>query len=351
MFRGALIGCGFFAQNQLRAWAETRGATIVALCDRDEVRLASTADSFGITRTYTDAVKMLEHENQALDFLDVATTVSSHVPLVSLAAQARLPVICQKPLTESLDEAADLVKLCRAQPVPLMVHENFRWQRPMRTIRKLLEEGVVGRPFWARVSFRSAYDVYAAQPYLAEDKRFIIKDLGIHLLDVARFLLGEVTSLTARTRRVNPQIVGEDVATIMLEHENDATSLVDCSYATAREHELFPQTEIEIDGERGTIRLFEDYKLVVHADGQTRRFDVRPDAGRWGPPPWHGIQESVFNIQEHFIECLRSARDPETSGADNLMTLSLVAAAYESAACSARPICLNDLAQTISAHP
>jgi predicted dehydrogenase len=343
MLTGAVIGCGFFAQNQLRAWAEAGDAAIVALCDRDKDRLASTAERFGIARTYTDANAMLRSET--LDFVDVATTVSTHAELVSLAAQARLPIICQKPFTETREEAVDLVQLCMRQAVPLMIHENFRWQRPIRAIRRLLEEGAVGRPFWARISFRSAYDVYAAQPYLAEDRHFIIKDLGIHLLDVARFLFGEVTSLTARTRRVNPKIAGEDVATIMLNHEGDATTIVDCSYATSREHELFPQMLIEIDAERGTMRLEPDYKLVVHADGQTLRHDVSPDATRWGPPPWHGIQESVFNIQEHFVECLRQLQSPETSGADNIATLSLVATAYKSAACGARPIIPGDLFQ------
>ncbi|WP_287762091.1 Gfo/Idh/MocA family oxidoreductase, partial [Acidiphilium sp.] len=59
MLNGALIGCGFFAQNQLRAWAEAGDAGIVALCDRDAARLAATAARFGIARTYDDAAEML----------------------------------------------------------------------------------------------------------------------------------------------------------------------------------------------------------------------------------------------------------------------------------------------------
>jgi len=79
-------------------------------------------------------------------------------------------------------------------------------------------------------------------------ERFIIEDLGIHTLDIARFLLGDVKALTARTKRVNPQIKGEDVATILLDHESGMTSIVDVSYATKLGVEPFPETSVEIDG-------------------------------------------------------------------------------------------------------
>jgi predicted dehydrogenase len=69
----------------------------------------------------------------------------------------------------------------------MMVHENFRWQSALRRVQAELASGAIGEPFWGRVSFRSAFDVYAAQPYLATDERFIIQDLGIHILDVARW--------------------------------------------------------------------------------------------------------------------------------------------------------------------
>ena len=86
MLRGALIGCGFFAMNHLDGWREVEGAEIVALCDSDPVRLAETAARFGIARTYADAGEMLAAEG--LDFVDIATTVASHRPLVELAAGA-----------------------------------------------------------------------------------------------------------------------------------------------------------------------------------------------------------------------------------------------------------------------
>ena len=64
--------------------------------------------------------------------------------------------------------------------------------------------------------------------------RFIIEDLGIHLLDCARAIMGEATSVAARIHRINPAIQGEDVATIMLGHENGGTSVIDCSYKSSK---------------------------------------------------------------------------------------------------------------------
>jgi predicted dehydrogenase len=339
--RGALIGCGFFARNHLHAWRQLEGAEIVALCDADAARLADAAAQFDVARTYTSAAELFAAER--LDFVDIATTVASHRTLVEAAAAARVPVICQKPFAASLADAHAMVAACRDARVPLMVHENFRWQTPIQAVREVLAAGTIGTPFWGRVSFRSAYDVFTGQPYLAEDERFILQDLGIHLIDIARFLFGEVQTVSASTRRVNPRIRGEDVATLLMRHRRGATSVVDCSYASALPQELFPQTLVEIDGDRGTLRLGADYTLTVHeGTGGTRTTRCEPPLQAWAQRPWHNIQDSVLNIQAHWLECLRTGREPQTSGADNLRTLALVEAAYASAAGGQATIALPD---------
>jgi D-apiose dehydrogenase len=328
--RGALIGCGFFAINHLHAWRGVEGATIVALCDRDVERLARVGEMFGIEKRYQDAAALFDRER--LDFVDIATTVESHRPLVELAARYRLPAICQKPFARSMEDARAMVAACNAASVTLMVHENFRWQTPIKAVRDQIVSGRIGEPFWGRVSFRSAYDVFSGQPYLATSKRFIIEDLGIHILDIARFLFGDVKRVTARTRRVNPAIQGEDVATVLLDHESGLSSIADCSYATRLDVEPFPETLIEVDGSAGTIRLNQGYQMVVTGNNGVHKLDVSPQPLSWTSRPWHNIQESVLAIQRHFIACLREGREPETSGRDNLMTLALVEASYRSAA-------------------
>ena len=331
--RGALIGCGFFAINQLEAWREIEGAEIVAICDRDANRLREVGERFGIASRHADAAAMLEAGlgGERLDFVDIATTPPSHRALVELASSHGLDAICQKPIAPSLADARAMVAAADAAGTLLTVHENFRWQTPIRQVRRALDRGAIGSPFWGRVSFRSGYDVYAGQPYLATGERFIIEDLGIHILDIARFLFGEVRSLAARTRRVNPMIHGEDVATMLLDHEGGVHSIVDCSYATRTERDPFPETLIEIDGTEGSLRLGQDYRLVLTRPDGTTEEDASPALPSWGSKPWHNIQESVRALQEDWVAAKREGRRPETNGHDNLRTFALVEAAYRSA--------------------
>ena len=329
MLRGAVIGCGFFAINHLHGWRDAQGAEIVAICDRSPERLKTLGDQFGIAVRYQDAAEMLAKEK--LDFVDIATTAPAHRMLAELATSHSLAVICQKPFAPTLDDAKAIVAACAKVRVPLMVHENFRWQSAIQKVKQVVVAAEIGEVFWGRVSFRSAYDVFSGQPYLAEGKRFIVEDLGIHALDIARFLLGDVENVSARIKRVNPDIRGEDVATILLDHGDAVTSVVDCSYASKLESESFPETLIELDGSKGTLRLRQGYKLIVTNAGGTRHEDVSPPLLPWASRPWHNIQESVAKIQQHWVDCLVKNVEPQTSGRDNLKTLALVEAVYQSA--------------------
>ena len=111
-----------------------------------------------------------------------------------------------------------MVEACAAAGVPLMVHENFRFQSPMLEVRRVLASGAIGEPTWGRITWRTGYDIYAGQPYLAREERFILLDIGVHVLDLARVLMGEVERVYCETQSVRPGIAGEDAATITLRH-------------------------------------------------------------------------------------------------------------------------------------
>lgn len=328
--KGALIGCGFFAVNQMHGWQDLPDVEIVAICDRDPERLQLVGDQFKISRRYLTAEAMFA--DGGFDFVDIATTVGSHRALVELAASCKVPAICQKPFAPTLEDAKAMVKAAEEAGIALMIHENFRWQTPILAVKEVLASGAIGVPFWGRISFRSGFDVFSGQPYLAKGKRFIIEDLGIHSLDIARFLFGDASRMTARTARINPAIAGEDVATMLLDHDNGITSIVDVSYATKLPEEPFPETFVEIDGSKGALRLAKDYRLTVHSANGTKESVVAPNLLPWASRPWHNIQESVALIQKHWIEQLASGQQPDTSGRDNLKTFALVEAAYLSAA-------------------
>lgn len=328
-FRVGVIGCGFFAQNHLAAWASMDDVVLASVCDLDLDKARAAAKTYNAGAAYADAAEMLDRER--LDFVDIATTMESHEGLVGMAAKRKIPTIVQKPLAPSWKDCVSIVETCREAAIPFMVHENTRFLTPVRNAREVVASGAIGRPTWARVSFRTAHDIYGKQPYLAKVDKFVILDLGVHMLDVARFLMGEATRLYSQTQSVKPGIAGEDMATIVLQHEGGATSVVECSYASPIHPDPFPQLSLQIEGTAGSLRLSPGYRLSVFSNGEASETDVSPAMLPWSTPPWHGTQESVLRVQRHWVQCLRDKREPETSGADSLKTYGLVFSAYESA--------------------
>jgi predicted dehydrogenase len=211
------------------------------------------------------------------------------------------------------------------------VHENFRWQKPFVTLKRLIDEGRIGRPEFARLSFRHGFDVYANQPYLAEVPRLALMDVGLHLYDVARFLTGEAAHLTCTTQRRNPKVAGEDAFTTLLAQESGATVICDASFYSRIEPEPFPNTVAWIEGEAGTLALDAGGRVTVH--GPAREvINAESPVPAWGERPWHVVQDSVARFEAHAAEVFRGKANGQPSGADNLKTLALALASYESAA-------------------
>jgi D-apiose dehydrogenase len=114
----------------------------------------------------------------------------------------------------------------------------------VRKLEGVIDSGVIGKPTWARVAFRTGYDIYAVQPYLHQANRYAILDVGIHMLDLARFFLGEVERVSCETQTRNPENVGEDTATIMLRHRSGAVSVVECSMESRIAPDPFPEQRL-----------------------------------------------------------------------------------------------------------
>jgi len=329
--KGGLIGCGFFAQNHLQGWREVQGGEIATVCDLDSSKTDRAITEFdSIVSAYSSHEEMFEKEK--LDFVDIVTTMDSHRELVECAARHSVPVIVQKPFAPTMIDAEAMVRACDEARVPLMVHENFRWQTPLKKVGDIVRSGDIGEPFFSRVSFRHGNPVgYENQPYLFEQDEYIINDVGIHLFDLARFYMGDVTSIYTQAQRVNKRFKGEDVATMLLRHANNATSIVDLSVSTQNTPDPFPQTLVRVEATRGTVTLNQDYQLIVCHNGETEIIDASPVIYHWAEQPWAIVQESVVNIQQHWIDCLNHGQAPATSGADNLKSLELTFLAYQSA--------------------
>lgn len=330
IWRGGVIGAGAWSHIQLTAWAGVKNAQIVALTDRHPDRRSPIIEQFNIPQSFDDFETMLDEAD--LDFVDICTRPYSHTALTRLAAERGLPVLCQKPFCTSLEEAQQSVEFCHQAGIRLMINENFRWQAWYRKVKELLDSGALGEVFMAKLHHHSRFTLphfSHAQGYLAEMPRLAVYELGVHYLDTFRFLFGEPESVFARLHHISPHMKGEDVGLITLSYPT-MTGLIDQSWASVvvpgldKPEEPFnrrPSPRLEINGTQGTVAIKADNSLHLYTDThhQQWQFDeeVRPQAH--------------IAAQQHFIDCLESGTEFETSGAQTLKTMALVYACYLSA--------------------
>jgi D-apiose dehydrogenase len=327
--RFAIIGTGFWARYQLAAWRELPGATCVALYNRTRTKAESLAKEFAVSAVYDNAEELFQREKP--DFVDIITDVDTHSQFVHLAAAYKTPVICQKPVAPSVAEAEKMIAVCAVGNVPFSVHENWRWQTPIRELKKVLDSGVIGTVFRARIDYCNSFPVFDNQPFLKTLEQFIIADMGSHILDVARFLFGEASRVYAQTHQVTPGIMGEDAATVVMRMQTCATVACNLSYASRVEHDCFPQTFIFIEGEAGSVELAPNYWLRVTTQRGTETRRCPPPAYAWADPRYALVHSSIVECHRDLLTALQNKTAPETSAGDNLKTLKLVQAAYDSA--------------------
>ena len=329
--RFAMLGTGFWSYYQLPGWLEAGDVACVALCDRTASKAEKLAEQFGLDATIYDDPEALV-ENEQLDFLDVCTNVETHALFVDLAARHGLPVVCQKPMATTLAEAETMVRTCQEAGVPLFINENWRWQYPIRQFKAKLHEGLIGKPFRARIDYRNSFPVFENQPFLKDLEQFILTDIGSHILDTARYLFGDAKRLYCQTCRVNPDIKGEDVATVMMTMGDDISVVCEMSYASRREYDRFPETYIQVEGSEGFLELGPDFWIRETTASGTLAQRYVPPRHAWANPAYDVIHSSIVPAQADLVQALQGKGEAETTGEDNLKTMQLVFGSYASAA-------------------
>jgi predicted dehydrogenase len=333
--RFALLGAGFWARPQLAAWREIPGARCVAIYNRTLSKAQALAREFDIPAAGDDLDSLIRETRP--DFVDIVTDVNSHPRLVEWAARRGLPVICQKPLAPTLAEARRMARACAVARVPFLVHENWRWQRPIREFKAVMDSGRIGAPFRARIDYCNSFPVFDNQPFLKDLEQFILTDIGTHILDTARYLFGEATSLYCHTTRVRPDIRGEDVATVMLRMRSGAVVTCNMSYASRVEHDRFPETFVFVEAAQGSLELGPDYWIRETTREGTLARRCPPPRYDWADPRYALVHASIVDCHRNLLRGVAGRPGAETTAGDNLRTLELVFGAYRSAA-SGRPI-------------
>lgn len=328
--RGAAIGAGYFSHFHYDAWSRIDNVDIVAVCDSDITKAQAIAAQYSACQVYDDYRQMLDQ--QQLDFVDIITRPETHLEIVSEVAARGLPMICQKPLAPTTEEAAQIAEVARAAGVRLMVHENFRFQPWYREIKKIFESGRVGQRLHT-VSFRNRAgdgwgdDAYLArQPYFQSMPKFLVFEAGIHTIDTFRYLAGDIARVWCKLRKLNPVIAGEDTGIAVFEFEEGGLGLYDANRfnESTAENQRYTFGEMLFEADGGSIRLYDDGRLAIQGLGESEQPHVYA-------PPTHGFAgDCVMATQQHFVDQLRSQEPFETDATDYLKNIAVQDAMYRS---------------------
>ncbi len=334
--RVAGIGAGYFSRFHLEGWRDVPDAELVGWCDADPAKAAAAAREFGLPHTFSDAAAMLDALEP--DLVDILTPPPSHAALVALAHARGIPVICQKPLTPSWAESSAMAAAEKASGVLCVVHENFRFQPWYREAKRLLEAGRLGTPhavaFRLRPGDGQGRRAYLdRQPYFQTMPRLLVVETAIHWIDTYRFLMGEVHAITARLRRMNPAIAGEDAGYLLFEFDNGATGLFDGNRLNDHIARNPRKTmgELWLEGSAGVLRLDGDARLwwkPHQGDEHEHAYDAGPDDTFGGG--------CCGALERHVVAHLLHGTPIENTLGDYLVNLRIQEAAYESHATGRR---------------
>ena len=328
--RGALIGCGFVSQYHLSAWRDQPEANLLSICDLDPERLERAGALVPEARRFRDAPALFAEMSP--DFVEICTRPGSHPALVDLAARHGTHVLCQKPAALTRDDLLAMIASCERSGVRLMIHENWRFRSWYRVLGEAIAAGAIGRPIRLRLSHRETRALrpggFGDQPYFTTMPRLILLEMGCHLVDTARFLLGEARSVAATVGRFGAGHVGDDLATLAIEFESGALGLLDLSWCAPSElaRPEWALNETVVEGTEGTLRLRLDGSLDhVDLDGRTRILPVPLPAAE------HVYLDGYRATQAHFLDGLLHDGPHETSAVETLKTMDIVWTAYRAA--------------------
>ncbi len=211
------------------------------------------------------------------------------------------------------------------------MHENFRFRPWFREAARLLREQKIGTvhslAFRLRPGDGQGEDAYLGrQPYFRCMERFLVHETAIHFIDTFRYLLGEVTAVTSRLRRLNPAIAGEDAGYIIFEFAGGQSALFDGNRLNVHvaENPLLTMGEMWLEGSSGVLRLDGSARLwwAPHGEPETEHAYPRNEQLFAGG--------SVRALQSKLVAHLIDGAAMENNGRDYLVNLRIEEAVYRS---------------------
>jgi len=313
---------------------------LIAVCGRNEAAVAEAARRYGYEGYYTNWRKMLE--NDRIQLFDNGGPNNAHAEPCIEAAKAGKHVFCEKPLARNAQEAKTMLDAVTKAGVKHQVAFNYRFVPAIRQARNLIESGALGQIYHFRAVYLQEWIMphYGTPMIWRLDKQAAgsgaLGDLGAHIIDLGRFLVGEFKSVSAMTRTfIKERPLGdgsmgkvevEDAFAAAVEFENGAIGTLETTrFAAGRKN----YEVLEINGEKGSIRfdLERMNELQVFWVGEqpkeTQGFhDVlitegyHPFYSNWWP---HGHiigwEHSFVHELTHFLDSIVNKKDVAPYGA------------------------------------
>ncbi len=316
-----IIGAGFMGTTHAAGWAETP-AEIVGFSAETQHEAGTLAKRYN-SKVYRSLDAMLP----GVDVLDICSPTHLHHEMALKAAAAGKHVICEKPLARTTGQAQEILSACRKAGVQLLVAHVVRFFPEYALAHAAVAEGQVGKPAVIRLH-RGSYRPKkpAGNWFLDEEKSGgILMDLMIHDYDYARWVAGEVESVSARrVTELHPD-APVDYGLVILSHRSGALSHIAGAWA-------YPpptfRTHLEIAGDRGLIEFDSDstapiQNLILKTGGSDA-----PDVALPSSP----VSESPYTTQiKEFFAALADGKTVRVNATDGLVAVQIAEAALQSA--------------------
>ncbi len=324
--RIAVVGTGARGRDWIREVKAAPGFDLVACVDSDAAALQKVSVQFGVSPA--QCFTRVEESLDSCDAVIVATPADCHATACEAALARKLAVLVEKPFTLNLGDAVKLVSLAEQNNAPFLVAQNYRYLRSFGTVKRLIDQGVLGRVGMVVCQYYRPF--HSMAPSLAKLPHNVLWGISVHHLDALRYVLStQVTgvmadSFTAPWGRL-PR--GASLQ-LMLSMENQTRVSYSATYESTG-HTLFEGGQefyARFIGERATLHVFQRW-LILWENGKLPRLVRRG--------PRKKTEERV--LLDQLENAMLHGKEPEVSARDNLQTVAVLEACVRSAT-EARPI-------------
>jgi UDP-N-acetylglucosamine 3-dehydrogenase len=300
--RVAVIGTGFWGKNQARVFANLDSTKLVSVCDANPAAAQAIGTQFQVAYD-TDVGKVLSRND--IDAVTICTPTVTHQQIAERALMAGKHVLVEKPMTNTVSEARDLLELAKRRNLRLMPGHIERFNPAVSYLKDLLDKGKMGKAILLLARRVGRW------PERIGDVG-VVRDTAIHDIDLARYILNdEVNSLYARTGSMRH--TKEDYAEIMLQFNNGSTAFIDANWLTPRKTRT-----LIVTGSDATVRL--DYitqELWIEESDRV----IEPSIEK---------KEPLAMELAHFAESILNDRPFAVNGIDGLKAVEICEAALQS---------------------